>query len=57
MAYEKGLWGIVSETESPPDKVHAEKYAKFLARRDCVLFIDLSLLYFIGNPENPIDNG
>ena len=55
----EGLWIIVNETESPPDEVQAYKYAKFMARREralatIVLSIEFSLLYLIGNPENPV---
>ena len=53
-----GLWDIVSGTETAPD-VAADGYAKFVARRDCalaviVLSIEPSLLYLIGDPQDPV---
>ena len=53
-----GLWGIVAGTEVPPPETNADKYAKYMARRDralaiIVLAVDPSLLYLIGDPENP----
>lgn len=53
-----GLWSIVSGSELPPDAAEADKYAKFVARRDralaiVVLSIEPSLLYLIGDPEDP----
>lgn len=55
-----GLWGIVNESERPPDESsQADKYAKFVARRDralaiIVLAVDPSLLYLLGDPDNPV---
>ena len=54
-----GLWGIVNESERPPEENQADKYAKFVARRDrvlaiIVLAIDPSLLYLLGDPNNPV---
>ena len=59
-----GLWGIVSETEHPPgNEEAADRQAKFVARRDCalattmmmiVLAVEPSLLYLLGNPEDPV---
>ena len=55
-----GLWGIVNESERPPDETtQADKYAKFVARRDralaiIVLAVDPSLLYLLGDPDNPV---
>ena len=54
----EGLWGIVAGTEACPDEAEAEKYAKFMARKDralatIVLAIEPSLLYLIGDPEDP----
>ena len=55
----EGLWGIVSGTEAPPDQTtEAEKYKKYMGRRDkalatIVLAMDTSLLYLIGDPEDP----
>ena len=50
-------WGIVSGTAHTQED--AERFAKFMAKRDCtlamiVLAIDPSLLYLIGEPEDPI---
>ena len=52
-----GLWGIVSGTETAP--AGGDSQSKFLARRDCalatiVLAVELSLLYLLGDPENPV---
>jgi len=49
----------VNGTETPSDVSQADKYAKFMARRDkalatIVLSIDPTLLYQIGDPENPV---
>ncbi len=54
----EGLWGIVAGTEACPEEAEAEKYAKFMARKDralatIVLAIEPSLLYLIGDPEDP----
>ena len=54
-----GLWSIVSGFERPPNPAEADKYAKFVARRDralaiIVLSVQPSLLYLIGDPEDPI---
>ena len=52
----EGLWGIVAGTEEPPnERDDADKYAKYMSRRDralatIVLPIDPSLLYLIGDP-------
>ena len=53
-----GLWGIVSGTEAPPAEADADKFRKFVARRDralaiIVLSVDPSLLYLLGEPEDP----
>ena len=53
----EGLWGIVSRTEQSPD-VKDENFPKFLARKDkalatIVLTVQPSLLYLIGDPEDP----
>lgn len=47
-----GLWGIFSGNETAPDEAEAEKFAKYVARRDralaiIVLSIEPSLLYLI----------
>ena len=54
-----GLWSIVSGSERAPAAAKADKYAKFVARRDralaiIVLSVEPSLLYLIGDPEDPI---
>ena len=53
------LWGIVSGTEVAPAEMEADKYAKFVVRRDralatIVLSVDPSLLYLLGDPEDPV---
>lgn len=53
-----GLWSIVSGSEGSPSGNEAES-AKFRARRDralatIVLSIEPSLLYLIGDPEDPV---
>ena len=55
----EGLWGIVAGTETAPEEAEADRRSKFLARRDralatIVLAIDPSLLYFIGDPDDPV---
>ena len=54
-----GLWGIIDETEVDSGRDHAEANSKFTVRRDralviIVLLIELSLLYLIGEPEDPV---
>ena len=54
-----GLWSIVSGSERAPAAAEADKYAKFVARWDralpiIVLSVEPSLLYLIGDPEDPI---
>ena len=55
-----GLWGIVSETEQAPGPdAPADSQLKFVSRRDhalatIVLAVEPSLLYLLGNPEDPI---
>ena len=54
-----GLWNIVSGSETAPDTSEAERYSKFVARRDralavIVLSVEPSLLYLIGDPEDPM---
>jgi transposase InsO family protein len=55
-----GLWGIVTGTERCPDQAaDGDAYIKFVARRDralaiVVLSIEPSLLYLIGDPEDPV---
>ena len=53
-----GLWSIVTGAEVEPDREDANKYVKFEARRDrtlaiIVLAVDPSLLYLLGDPEDP----
>ena len=55
----KGLWNIVSGFESAPE-AGGDRHTKFMARRDralatIVLSVDLSLLYLIENPEDPVE--
>ena len=54
-----GLWNIVNGTERPPSTSETQKYEKYVARKDralaiIVLSVDPSLLYLIGDPEDPI---
>ena len=54
-----GLWGIVSGSQTAPSGEDADRLTKFTARRDwalttIVLAVEPSLLYLIGNPENPV---
>ena len=55
----EGLWGIVSRTEECPNREReADKYTKYVARRDralatIVLAVDPSLLYLLGDPQDP----
>ena len=54
-----GLWGIVNGTETTPHEGEADRRSKFLARRDralatIVLAVEPSLLYLIGDPEDPV---
>lgn len=55
----EGLWGVVAGTETAPEEAEADRRSKFLARRDralatIVLGMDPSLLYLIGDPEDPV---
>ena len=54
-----GLWSIVNGSETPPSQSERKRYAKFEFRRDraltiIVLSVEPSLLYLIGNPEDPV---
>ena len=54
-----GLWSIVNGTETIPEEREADKRAKFVARRDralalIVLSVEPSLLYLLGDPEDPV---
>ena len=53
-----GLWGIVKDTEEVPGNDIAEARRKYLKRRDraltiVVLAVEPSLLYLLGDPEDP----
>ncbi len=53
-----GLWNIVNGKENAPEDEHADQ-AKFMTRRDkalaqIVLSIQPSLLYLLGDPEDPV---
>lgn len=53
----EAIWGIVKRQERKPTS-GASEIAKFRSRRDkalatIVLSVDTSLLYLIGDPENP----
>ena len=53
-----GVWGIVAKTEVSPGSEKPEDLAKFVARRDralatIVLSVDPSLLYLLGDPQDP----
>lgn len=54
-----GLWSIVNETEVVPERrTDATTHAIYLSRRDCaiatiVLSVEPSLLYLIGDPDDP----
>ena len=53
-----GLWGIVDGTEAIPGEDEAEARRKYITRRDralatIVLSVEPSLLYLIGNPQDP----
>ena len=56
-----GLWGIVSGTESAPNReADAERHTKFVSRRDralalILLSVEPSLLYLIGDPEDLVE--
>ena len=55
----EGLWSIVNGTELAPGGEDAEKLAKFSARKDravahIVLSVEPSLLYLVGDPDDPV---
>lgn len=55
----EGLWGIVNGKERAPPEREAEKLAKFMSRRDralavIVLSVDPTLLYLLGDPDDPV---
>ena len=53
------LWNIVNKTAIIPNlKTNANLYSKYLWQKDCALMtsallVELSLLYLIGNPDDP----
>ena len=54
-----GLWSIVNGTETIPDEGHMDRHVKFETRRDralalIVLSIQPSLLYLLGEPDDPV---
>ena len=54
-----GLWNIVNGTETAPSSADADRRAKFATRRDralatIVLSVEPSLLYLLGDPEDPV---
>ena len=54
-----GLWSIVNGTETIPDEGHMDRRVKFETRRDralalIVLSIQPSLLYLLGEPDDPV---
>ena len=54
-----GLWSIVNGTEEVPGVGNAEARRKYLTRRDralalVVLAVEPSLLYLLGDPEDPM---
>lgn len=54
----EGLWRIVTGEETAPTSDSESEQAKFASRWDqalanVVLSVDTSLLYLIGNPEDP----
>ena len=55
----EGLWRIVDGTEVDPGEGQAEARKRFVSRRDralaiVVLSVEPSLLYMIGDPEDPV---
>ena len=56
----EGLWWIVTGEETAPTRGGENEQVKFVSRQDrtlatIVLAVDPSLLYLIGNPENPVE--
>ena len=54
-----GLWSLVNGTETKPDSSDVDKCAKFMGRSDkalatIVLAVDPSLLYLLGDPDDPV---
>ncbi|KAK3745089.1 hypothetical protein QZH41_004382 [Actinostola sp. cb2023] len=55
----ENLWSIVSGTEVAPAETEVEKFTKFVVRRNralatIVLSVNTSLLYLLGDPEDPV---
>ena len=55
----EGLWSIVNGTEQAPGGGEEEKLAKLIARKDraralIVLSVEPSLLYLVGDPDEPV---
>lgn len=55
----ENVWSIVSGAEVAPDGAEADKLAKFVVRRNkalaiIVLSVNTSLLYLLGDPEDPV---
>ena len=55
-----GLWGIVNDTEAPPDQENEVAWRKYLDKRDralatIVLAVEPSLLYLLGDPQDPVE--
>ena len=54
-----GVWNIVNDTETTPEDRTSESYVTFCTRRDralatIVLSVEPSLLYLVGDPEDPV---
>ena len=55
----QGVWKIVNETEVAPDENNIVAWNKYHDRRDkalstLVLAVEPSLLYLLGDPEDPV---
>ena len=53
------LWSLIDGTENVPPQTEAEKYAKYVAKKNkalaiVVLSIEPSLLYLLGDPQDPV---
>ena len=54
----ENFWSLVGGTEPVPKQTDADKYTKYLEKKNkalaaIVLIVDPKLLYLIGDPENP----
>ena len=54
-----GVWSIVNGTETAPTDVRSDAYAKFSGCKNhelatVVLSIDPTLLYLVGDPNDPV---